>query len=820
LAVGACAAYAYIRWVLIAQLPSTESIRELRLEEPLRIYTADGKLMGEFGAERRAPLDYAELPEPVVQAFLAAEDDRFFEHPGVDWHGLARAAFKLLTTGEKSQGGSTITMQLARNVFLTSERTYTRKAREILLALQIERDLSKEEILELYLNKIFLGNRAYGVGAAAQVYFGRDVKDLTLAQTALLAGLPKAPSRDNPTANPERARERRDYVLRRMRELGFVSELDYEAALAEPVTTQTERPLVDVDAHYVAEMVRAELFEKHGEDIYGHGFTVTTTIDAQLQQAANDALRRALRDYDERHDYRGAEAALPPEALAEAAPPGKDDAPRALLDAALDARPAVVGLLPAVVVDFTPPPKPRLKVLLRDHRLVEIAGEDLEWANLKAGRLSRGDIVRVTRRGAGWRLTQVPVVQGAFVALDPRDGAIRALAGGYDFFEGRFNRVIQARRQPGSGFKPFLYCASLAYGFTPASVILDAPVVFDDPALEDTWRPENYTGKFYGPTRLREALVQSRNLVSIRLLQAIGIGFARQFTSQFGLPADRMPSDLTLALGSATFTPLEIARGYTVFANGGFLVEPHFIKEIVGSDGKVLFKATPAVACAECPEARIAEAGGLASPVPAAPAAPGPAAPANPAPDPAPTPDPAAEPAAAPPPVTLADGTPLAPRVIDPRLAYLMRDMLRDVVTRGTGAKAGELGRGDIAGKTGTTNDEADAWFNGFSSRMVAISWVGYDQPQPLGRGEVGGRAALPMWMDFMAVALKGQREHWPERPPGLVSVRINPENGNLAAAGDAGAVFELVQAERIPPPDTETPAEGETDQGTVEDLY
>ena len=799
-------AYAYVRWVLIAELPSTESIKELRLEEPLRIYTADGKLMGEFGAERRAPLDYAELPAPVIQAFLAAEDDRFFEHPGVDWQGLARAAYKLVTTGDKSQGGSTITMQLARNVFLSSERTYTRKAREILLALQIEHDLSKEQILELYLNKIFLGNRAYGVGAAAQVYFGRDVRDLTLAQTALLAGLPKAPSRDNPTANPERARERRDYVLRRMRELGFVSELDYQAALAEPVTTQTERPLVDVDAHYVAEMVRAELFERHGEDIYGHGFTVTTTLDSSLQHAVNESLRRALRDYDERHEYRGAEAALPPEALAEVTPEaGRGSEPaRPLLDAALDARPSVVGLLPAVVIEFVAAPKPRLKVLARDHSLIDIVGDDLEWAQLKAGALKRGDIVRVTRHGAVWRLTQVPQVQGAMVALDPRDGAVRALIGGYDFFEGGFNRVIQARRQAGSGFKPFLYSAALAYGFTPASVILDAPVVFDDPALEDTWRPENYTGKFYGPTRLREALVQSRNLVSIRLLQAIGVPFARNFTSQFGLPADRMPNDLTLALGSASFTPLEMARAYAVFANGGFLVEPHFIDQIVGSDGAVLFKAHPAVACAECPEARIAEAGG-------APAAT--AEPASPPPADAAPPAPASG-------VTLADGTPLAPRVLEPRLVYLVRDMLRDVVTSGTGAKARELGRNDLAGKTGTTNEEADAWFNGFNSRMVAISWVGFDQPQPLGRGEVGGRAALPMWMDFMAEALKGQKENWPERPPGLVSVRINPENGNLAAAGDASAVFELVQAEHVPPPDTDTPVEGQPDQGNVEDLY
>jgi len=796
LMVAGLAGAAFVRWGLMPDLPSTASIRELRLEEPLRIYTRDGKLMGEFGAQRRAPLDYAEFPEQVIQAFLAAEDDRFFEHPGVDWQGLVRAVVMLIATGEKSQGGSTITMQLARNVFLSPERTFTRKAREILLALQIERDMSKQEILQLYLNKIFLGNRAYGVGAAAQVYFGKELADLSLGQVALLAGLPKAPSRDNPAANPERARDRRDYVLRRMHELGFISELDHAAARAEPVMTQIERPLAEVDAHYVAEMVRAALFEEHGDALYGQGLRVTTTLDSTLQVAANDALRRALRDYDERHDYRGAEAKLPPEALAQVS--AKPEESRAVLDAALDALPTVVGLHPAVVVEFKTTPKLALTVLTREHALIEVPAAELEWAKLKPGALKRGDIVRIYRNGEPWRLTQVPVVQGALVGLDPKDGAIRALAGGYDFFEGRFNRVIQARRQPGSGFKPFLYSAALSYGFTPASVILDAPVVFDDPALEDTWRPENYTGKFYGPTRLREALVQSRNLVSIRLLQAIGIPYARNYIAQFGLAGERMPNDLTLALGSATFTPLEIARGYAVFANGGFLVDPHFILEVVRGDGTVLFKAVPPVACAECAEAKIEAAGQIQAPPPT----------------PAPLPAPAEL-------ATLPDGTPLAPRVMEPRLAYLMRDMLRDVVTRGTGAKATELGRGDLAGKTGTTNDEADAWFNGFTSRMVAITWVGFDQPTPLGRGEVGGRAALPMWMDFMKVALKDAREDWPERPPGLVTVRVDPETGKLAAAGAPEAIFELVPAELVPTPDDapET-AEGEPEPAKPEDLY
>ncbi|MBI2383762.1 MAG: penicillin-binding protein 1A [Gammaproteobacteria bacterium] len=779
-AAGAGAAGVALFW-LYRQLPPTDVIKELKLSVPMRVFTRDGKLIGEFGAERRDPLRYDQFPAQAIQAFLAAEDDRFFEHPGVDWHGLARAAAHLVATGEKSQGGSTITMQLARNVFLSSERTYTRKAKEILLALRIEKDLDKRQILEIYLNKIFLGQRAYGVGAAAQVYFGKELRELSLGEVAILAGLPKAPSRDNPVASPERARDRRNYVLRRMRELGYVEREPFEAALKEPVLAREERPAAEVDAYYVAEMVRTELVNRYGEAAYGDGYTVTTTLDAQLQRAANESLRAALRDYDLRHGWRGPEARLPPEALAEFRLKAAE--PHPLADAALDALPAVAELLPAAVVEFAPE---RLRVLTRDHSLLDIRKDEFAWAGF-TDELSPapGDLVRVRRQGERWALAQLPAVQGAFVALDPRDGAIRALVGGYDYFHGKFNRVIQARRQPGSGFKPFLYSAALAAGFTPASVILDAPVVFDDPALESTWRPENYSGKFYGPTRLREALVESRNLVSIRLLQSIGVEYARDYAAKFGLPAERIPRDLTLALGSGAFTPLEIARGYAVFANGGFLVEPHFIAEIRNSAGEVAFKAEPAPACPECPE-----------PEPEAPAA---------------------AVADMPP----AEGAPrTAPRAIEPRIVYLARDMLRDVVTSGTAARVRELGRGDLAGKTGTTNDETDAWFNGFSSHLVAVCWLGFDQPTPLGRGEVGGRAALPMWMDFMQAALKGVPEEWPERPPGLVSVRINPQTGKLASATAQDAMFEVVQAEHLPPADSEEAADGQALQQKPEDLY
>ena len=769
---------------LESELPSIESLRELQLSVPLRIYTEDSKLIGEFGAERRALVKYKALPPKVVQAFLAAEDANFFQHSGVDYMGLLRAGVKLATTGDKAQGGSTITMQLARNVFLSSEKTFTRKFREILLAQKIERELSKEEILELYLNKIYLGERAYGVGAAAKVYFDKDVKDLTLSEIAVIASLPKAPSTNNPVKNPARAAERRNYVLRRMLELSYITKQEYDAAIAAPVVVRPAHMAVDVDAHYVAEMVRAEMFTKYGEDAYNRGFTVITTINANRQIAANAALRRSLLDYDERHGFRGAEAKLTPDLI----PLLTTGSPK--IDAALDDRPLLSGLVPGVVTAFTPD---TLQLLTRTGR-VSIAQADFKWANFSAKKtLLPGDIVRIKRVGERWRLAQAPQVQGAFVALDPKDGAIEALVGGYDFFQGKFNRATQARRQVGSGFKPFLYATALANGYTPASVFLDAPVVFDDPNLESAWRPENYGGSFNGPMRMREALVQSRNLVSIRILMALGISTAREFIPRFGLPADRMPRDLTLALGTAVYTPLELARGYATIANGGFLVSPYFIREIRDAKGTVLLKAAPKVACASC---------GL--PPPVEPAVDG-AAPANP---PA-----ATTPAAAP--VSTANS---APRVIDPQVIWLISDMLHDVTVRGTAAAVNSLGRSDLAGKTGTSNDETDAWFNGFQKDLVAVSWVGFDQPTPMGRGEVGGRAALPVWMDFMRSALKGVPQERLPRPSGLANVRIDPLTGKLADPDDANAIFEIVQADRIPAADSGTEAPKE--KSAAEDLF
>jgi penicillin-binding protein 1A len=748
-------------------LPSVASLRELQLTVPLRVYSRDGKLIGEFGAERRALLRYDELPPQLIQAFLAAEDDRFFEHPGVDWQGLLRASIKLASTGEKAQGGSTITMQLARNVFLTSERTFTRKFKEILLALQIEHELSKQEILELYLNKIFLGERAYGVGAAALVYFGQPAPELSLGEMALIAGLPKAPSRDNPVANLQRAAERRDYVLRRMRTVGHISPDELKAALAEPVVVTPYRPKVEVEADYIAEMVRAEMVARYGEDAYGRGFHVVATVDSTKQAAANDALRKALLDYDRRHGWRGPEGRIAAELMAE--PDGE-------AFAAEFSRYAIVGdLQPAVVTDFD-----GNGLTLRTRSGSLTLGKDAyEWARLSPEKaaLKSGDVVRLQAVDGGFRLAQIPRAQGALVALSPDDGAIEALIGGFDFFAGKFNRVTQARRQAGSGFKPFLYGAAMANGFTPASVLLDAPVVFDDPRLESTWRPENYGGDIKGPMRLRDALVQSRNLVSIRLLQALGLETGRAFIPRFGLPADRLPRDLTMSLGSAVFTPLEMARAYATLANGGFLVEPYFILEIRDHTGQVVERARPQRACPECLEPALTpedDASGVEVPA---------------------RPSPVADETD-----VARDWTP-APLAVDPAVVWLVNDILHEVTVRGTAAKVAELKRSDLAGKTGTTNDETDAWFNGYQRHQVAVVWVGFDQPTPLGRGEVGGRAALPAWMDYMRVALKDVPQERMPRPPGLVSVRIDRETGRLAAAGDPDAIFETVPQDRIPPP-------------------
>ena len=770
-----------VYWYLAPKLPSAEILRDVRLQVPLRVYTREGGLIAEFGEKRRTPLRLDEVPEQLIQAFLAGEDDRFFEHPGVDWQGLTRAVLYLLRTGEKGPGGSTITMQVARNFFLSREKTYIRKLNEILLSLKIEREFTKDEILELYVNKIFLGQRAYGVGAAAQVYYGRPVTELTLAQSAMIAGLPKAPSRFNPVADPEQAVVRRSYVLRRMFELGYIERDEYDEARDAPVTAKVHGLAVEVEAPYVAEMARAYMEETYRNDAYTAGYKVYTTLDGKLQGAANAALRQALLEYDARHGYRGSESHV---TIGE----GTQSLQRALEDMT-----EVGGLVPAIVTSVD---ERTVVAYARNRGPIEIGFEGMEWArpyideNRRGGEpkgadavLKAGDVIRVRQTDSGWSFSQLPEVEGALVSLDPDDGSIVALTGGFDFYRSKFNRATQAERQPGSSFKPFIYSAALEFGYTPASIINDAPVVFDDPSLKSAWRPENYSGKFFGPTTLRTALYKSRNLVSIRLLRDIGIDFALDHIAKFGIDAESLPRGLSLALGSGALTPIEVAAGYGVLANGGYAVEPYFIERVLDGDDATLFTADPLVVCRDCGDE--AATTGPASVAPTK----GEAASSVVA---------AAEPGAG----TGAE-SPRAVRrasqVIDARNAWLMYSLMRDVIRRGTGRKARVLERDDLAGKTGTTNDQYDAWFSGFSPDLVATAWIGFDEFRPLGRRETGARAALPMWIAYMREALEGERRREIRPPEGIVTVRIDPVSGALAGASHEGAVFESFRKERVP---------------------
>lgn len=750
----AAVSIASLYYYLEPTLPSTDSLKNVQFQVPLRVFSKENKLIAEFGEMRRIPLAYQQIPEQMVQAFLAAEDDRFFVHPGVDYKGLVRAAYQLLLTGERRQGGSTITMQVARNFFLSSEKTFTRKFSEIFLSLRIEHDLTKQEILELYLNKIYMGNRAYGVGAAAMVYYGKAVNELSLPQIAMIAGLPKAPSRYNPLADPERSIQRRDYVLGRMNKLGFITDAEEQDARSTPITASMHIAKAEADAPYIAEMVRAEMFNRYGNEAYTTGFNVYTTIESALQTTANKALRDNLQAYDQRHGYRGAEQHLNIT--------GKED--DLTLDALLKDHRIVGELQPAIVTQVQ---EKSATVYLGEGRHEELSWSGLEWArpykndNRVGGKpqsageiIVAGDLIRIlekqTEAGKELRLAQIPSAESAFVAVNPDNGAIKALAGGYDFYHSKFNRVTQALRQPGSGFKPVIYSAALDAGFTPASLINDAPVVFDDPSLEGAWRPENYSGKFFGPTRLRYALTKSRNLVSIRLLRSIGIKRALEQAEKFGFNPDDLPHNLSLALGSASVTPLQMASAYSILANGGFKVEPYFIDRIERDTGELIEKSLPVTVCEECTS-------------------------------------------------ETAGDIPIAPRVISPQNYYLMNSMMRDVITQGTAIKARSLGRRDLAGKTGTTNDQRDAWFNGFNRTLVAIAWVGFDTSKPLGRGEVGGRAALPAWIEFMRFALKDVPEQPLKLPPGMVTVRIDPKTGKRASVDQEDAIFEVFRTENAP---------------------
>jgi penicillin-binding protein 1A len=760
---------------LSPSLPSVDSLRRIQLQIPLRVYSNDGKLIAEFGEMRRSPVRFADIPPDFIQALLAAEDDNFANHYGVDLTSLMRAATQLLKTGHIQTGGSTITMQVAKNYFLTSERSFSRKINEILLALQIERELSKDEILELYVNKIYLGNRAYGIEAAAQVYYGKSIRELSLAQMAMIAGLPKAPSRFNPLVNPTRSKERRDWILGRMYKLGRIDEARFQQAINEPIDASYHVPTPELAAPYIAEMARAEMVGRYGSDAYTEGFRVTTTVPSNLQEVANSALREGLLEYDQRHGYRGPETRLP-------------GMTRETWLQELAKQKALGGLEPAIVTQVE---KSGILVLTRSGQEEAVAWDSMKWARpfLNTNSLGPrpqqpadvaqiGDMVRVQRQADGsLRFVQLPAAQSALVSLDPNDGAIRSLVGGFSFEQSNYNRAAQAKRQPGSSFKPFLYSAALDNGFTAASLVNDAPIVFHEAGMEEAWRPKNDNNTFLGPIRLREALYKSRNLVSIRVLQAIGIDYALNYVSRFGFSKDDLPRNLSLALGTANLTPLEIAGGWSTFANGGYKVQPYLIERIESRDGKTLFLANPPrVPQGEAPPSEMAQTAAapdtlLASADTSVPQAQAPA---------------------------------IAERIVDPRTTYILNSMLQDVIKRGTGRRALSLGRGDIAGKTGTTNESKDSWFSGYNADYVTTVWVGFDQPESLGRHEYGGTVALPIWMNFMGTALKDKPDHVQPEPAGLLTLRIDPLSGRAASPGTPDAFFELFKSEDTPPPMSE----------------
>jgi penicillin-binding protein 1A len=759
-------AYAYLR----PALPDVDTLREVQLQVPLRIYTRDGRLIAAIGEQRRIPVTYDQIPKKLVQAFLAAEDDRFFKHHGVDWQGILRAALANARAGGVRQGGSTITMQVARGVFLTPRRDMKRKMSEIYISLLMESEFSKEDIFSLYANKTFLGQRAYGVGAAAEVYFGKTIDQLSIAEMATLAGIPKAPTTQNPVASAEGARNRRSYVLRRMLDLGYITQAEHDAANNSPMESRLHGPSVEVDAPYVAEMVRADLQAKYGDDVYTAGYKAFTTIDSRLQTAATVALRTGLLEYDRRHGYRGPTAKVD---MTKASGPAD-------LDLKLEEFPVIGGLRPAIVEKVE---GRTARIYVKDLGEVNLPWDKLSWARRElpdekvdrapsqaADIMARGDVIYTAgNTAAALEFVQVPEAQGALVSVDPKDGAVVALVGGFDFFQSKFNRASQARRQPGSAFKPFIYSAAFDKGFTPASVVLDAPVVLDQPDTEQVWRPGNSTNKFYGPTRLREALVRSRNLVSVRLMREIGGAYTWNYVTRFGFDKSQLPNDLTLALGTAELSPLQLATGYATFANGGFRVSSYYIDRIEDSAGKTLFQAAPAIACFDCGHPPVAAAQ-----------------------------TPALSRARAahldlgePDGVSLIPEQNLAPQVIRPQVAYLLSDMMADVIKRGTGVRARALNRDDVAGKTGTTNDRHDAWFAGFNGDLVAVVWVGFDQERSLGDEEEGGRVAVPPWTYFMRTALAGAPRHPVPMPDGLVTVRIAPDTGLLASADNPNGIME-----------------------------
>jgi len=810
---------------LSPKLPSVEELKEIELQIPLRIYSQDLKVIAEFGEKKRSPVSFDEIPQPMIDAFLAAEDDGFFEHSGIAVTGLLRAASELITTGRIRSGGSTITMQVARNFFLSNRQEFTRKFNEILLAFKIEEGLTKQEILSLYTNKIYFGNRAYGIGAAANVYYGKKLNQLTLAQSAMIAGLPKAPSAYNPIANPERALVRRNWILSRMLLLDNITEEQYQAALQEPDQASYHGSISELSAAYVAEMVRQQVVDKFGLKAYTEGYSAITTVDSTMQKQGVEALQSGILAYDQRHGYRGPEkSAVAQEDWAE-----------------LLSKTTTFGILEPVIVS----------AVADDHlTLLNRVGEfeELNWLDgLKDLRLyktvnarsapissatelfSPGDLIRIVRRVDNSPiLAQMPEVQAALVALNPEDGAIRTLVGGFDFRSSRFNRVTQALRQPGSNFKPFIYATALNSGFTPASIINDAPVVFNDKNLEDMWRPENDGGKFYGPTRLREALYRSRNMVSIRLLRRMGIDRTLEGLQAFGFDTGDMPLDLSLALGSHALTPLKVASAYNILANGGYSVSPYLLDTVIDRDGNIIYEATPKTVCSSCDVESDERRENL-------PATDTTAYSAN---------------------VNAVDlqleellnslanesiaeeerqslevikralqqrptdiVKPSADRVVNKQTAFLIDSMLKDVILRGTGVKAKVLKRTDLAGKTGTTNGPRDAWFSGYSPHLTVTTWVGFDNNAKIGRNEYGGSAALPIWIDFARQALEGTPNIERPQPDGIVMVKIDAKTGKRVAPNQQG-IFEFFRSENVPDLSDTNTLPGEAENALPDDLF
>lgn len=736
LAAGFClAALIGLAGLLIyPDLPSLDSITDYHPKIPLRVYTEDGFLIGEFGEERRAFVKLADVPAQMKNAILATEDKRFYEHGGIDTIGVLRAAITNVGNGSAREGASTITMQVARNFFLSSEKSLKRKLSEALLAIKIENSLSKDQILELYINQIYLGQRSYGFAAAAQVYFGKHLDQLSIGETAILAGLPKAPSGYNPYVNPKAAKHRQEAVLRKMLDQGFITQSAYDKALEEPLKLARNHGAYEVHADYVAEIVRQNLFERYHDDIYKSGLKVYTTIKKTNQEAANTAVLQGILDYDKRHGYRGPEGLVKPEGANV----------QETFDDALSELDTYSGLEPAIVTQVNP------KVIKAYHRggeTVEITGDGLSIAqkmlndkDVNKQKLKLGSVIRITNQNGKWVLSQLPQVEAAFIGMDPKNGATQALVGGFDFNRNKFNHVTQAWRQPGSSFKPFIYSASLEKGFTPASVIDDEPLYLsaEETGSGSAWEPHNFDGKFEGPMRMRTALTKSKNMVSIRILQNIGVSYAQDYITRFGFLAKDHPAYLAMALGAGAVTPWQMASAYSVFANGGFQVNPYLIAKITDSQGKVIEEAKPLVAGVN------------------------------------------------------------APRMIDARNAYLMTSMMQDVARIGTAAKARELGRYDLAGKTGTTNNQNDAWFAGFNPAQVGIAWIGFDQPRSLGGQETGGHAALPMWISYMSKALQNYPDEPYTIPQGIVSAKINPNTG-LRVGEDESGIYESFYQENLP---------------------